>query len=68
MFNNITAIKGNDKRPANGASVGRIGIGPTKKNLAVPKELEARLRKNDIMGHAWVMLVIEVGRPTSSTG
>ena len=68
MFNNMVAKKGNDKSPATGASVGRIGIVPTKKNLAVPKELEARLRKNDIMGHAWVMLVIEAGRPKSSTG
>ena len=64
----MVAKNGNDKRPATGASVGRMGIGPTKKNLAVPKELAPRLKKNDIMGHAWVMLVIEAGRPKSSTG
>ena len=68
MFNSMVARNGNDKRPATGASVGRIGIGSTKKNLTVPKELEPRLRKNDIMGHAWLRLVIEAGRPKSSTG
>ena len=51
MFNSITAMKGSDKRPASGASVGRIDIGPTKKNLAVPKELAPKLRKNDRIGH-----------------
>ena len=60
MFNSITAMKGSDKRPATGASVGRIGIGPTKKNLAVPNELASKLDKNDKIGHAWVISLKEV--------
>ena len=63
MFSNITAMKGSDKRPVSGASVRRIGIGPTKKNLVMPNELEPRLRKNDRMGHTWVMLLKDAGRP-----
>ena len=61
-------MKGSDKRPAPGASVGRIGIGPTKKNLAVPNELESKLKKNDRMGNASVIPLKEAGRPKSSTG
>ena len=43
-------MKGRDKMPARGASVGKLTIGPFKLNLVMPKELATMLRRKVIMG------------------
>ena len=46
---------GRDMSPFIGESLGRMGIGPDKKNLLIPKELAAILMANVIKGWTWLM-------------
>ena len=43
-------MKGSDKIPARGASVGKLTMGPFKLNLVMPKELATMLKRKVIMG------------------
>ena len=52
--------KGRDISPLIGESFGRMGTGPDKKNLLIPKALAAILRTNVIKGRAWLKSLNEV--------
>ena len=45
-----------DKSPERGASFGKMGIAPTRKNLLIPNELAKRLRRNVAIGITWAIL------------
>ena len=57
---NIIQTKGRDTIPLRSESFGRIGIGPQRKNLVIPKELVIKLMTNVIKGRAWLMSLNEV--------
>ena len=52
--------KGRDISPLIGESFGRMGTGPDKKNLLIPKALAAILITNVIKGRAWLKSLKEV--------
>mgnify|MGYP006864184434 CR=1 FL=1 len=52
--------KGRDISPLIGESFGRMGTGPYKKNLVIPKALAAILITNVITGRAWLKSLNEV--------
>ena len=52
--------KGRDISPLIGESFGRMGTGPDKKNLLIPKALAAILITNVIKGRAWLKSLNEV--------
>ena len=50
-------INGSDMSPLTGESLGRIGMGPCKKNLVMPNELATILITRVIKGRACLKLV-----------
>ena len=48
-----------DKSPERGASLGKMGIAPTRKNLLMPNELANRLRRKVAMGITCAMSLKE---------
>ena len=52
--------KGRDISPLMGESCGRMGTGPDKKNLLIPKALAAILITNVITGRAWLKSLNDV--------
>ena len=52
QFKHNMQINGTDTRPLIGESLGRIGIGPWRKNFDMPNELATMLIVNVIKGRA----------------
>ena len=53
VLSNKVHTKGSDIIPFTGASLGRMGNGPMRKNLVMPNELAKKLITKVIKGSAW---------------
>ena len=60
VFRSNMVTKGGDISLLIGESFGRMGTGPDKKNLLIPKALAAILITNVIRGRAWLKSLNEV--------
>ena len=60
IFNNTMVRKGREIMPLKGESVGRNLMGPVRKNLDIPNELEHKLKRKEPIGRISLKVLNDV--------